>query len=220
MSGLAAHIEEVYIEVKDPQMEIITVDQLSGQQCLLPGTHIILKVTLKEGGEQYALDLASAQFGCFEPIIPWSAYIKTALVLKTQYFGAHKAHLMKQRWTQGIFAACVNLHAEASRTLLMGMIKWESSQTVTFKSMFLNSLATFESCQTGLVKKMEVELQKHLVDIKGELEAFKMCKLQGGTYIPPRDVWKRKTLPIVGGWDGSSAVNNKKPAVRTFKVTK
>lgn len=224
--GLASRIEEVNVEIKDPKLEIVAVEPSSGQRWTLLGLPTtghrtrVFKVTLKHGGEEFALDLTSAQFGHFEPIVPWSTYLTIAEVQSYQYFGATKAYAMQQRWAQTILATNINLHAEASRTLLMGIIKWESGQKATFQSIFRNPLVPFESYQTGLIKYLEEELQKHLVYIKGELEAFKMCKLQGGTYTPPRDFWTRKTLPIIGKLGWPSAVNNKKPAKRAFKVTK
>jgi hypothetical protein len=41
-----------------------------GQEMRNGREHEVLKVTLEDGGEQYALDLAGAQYGYYAPVIP------------------------------------------------------------------------------------------------------------------------------------------------------
>ncbi|CZT53010.1 uncharacterized protein RSE6_14441 [Rhynchosporium secalis] len=39
--------------------------------------HEIIKVKLQNGGEEYALDFSGAQYGYFEPVIPWLKYVES-----------------------------------------------------------------------------------------------------------------------------------------------
>lgn len=39
-------------------------------------THSIIQVTLSNG-DAYAIDISSAQYGCYEPVTPWRLYVKS-----------------------------------------------------------------------------------------------------------------------------------------------
>jgi hypothetical protein len=41
--------------------------------------HNALKVDLQRARESYVLDVSSAQFGYFQPVIPWSVYKETRI---------------------------------------------------------------------------------------------------------------------------------------------
>lgn len=73
--GLYTKIDEIHIYLQETPRMIYTVDQ-SGEPDMSEYGHSLLRVTLK-GGEQYAFDLAGAQFGYHETITPWSLYVQT-----------------------------------------------------------------------------------------------------------------------------------------------
>ncbi len=54
--------------------------------------HAIIKVTLRNG-EEYALDISSAQYGYYQPVVPWQQYHDTriAAVETVRPFGRHRA---------------------------------------------------------------------------------------------------------------------------------
>jgi hypothetical protein len=70
---LTSSISEVTLETKKLKHGVVAVDK-EGQEDDTEYKHAVSKVALKKSGEECALDLMGAQYGLFEPIMPWSEY--------------------------------------------------------------------------------------------------------------------------------------------------
>jgi hypothetical protein len=97
LTGTHKSIEEVAIGFKDSTREIELSSEGSGPRMTIlcqpqAGVcHEILKVTIK-GGRAYAVDIAGAQFGVYEPVWPWDKYAGCHIqsVEYQEEFGARK----------------------------------------------------------------------------------------------------------------------------------
>jgi len=74
---------------------------VSGQQMDGDCSHEIIHVTLKHNAEQYALDISSAQYGYYEPVVPWREYMAERVRSisppdEFQYFGGSRDRLVKR----------------------------------------------------------------------------------------------------------------------------
>lgn len=64
---------------------------------------MFFRVTLKNEGEEYALDLSSAQYEYFEPIVPWKEFFRErilGIVVQGngfEYFGGEKHYTADPR---------------------------------------------------------------------------------------------------------------------------
>ncbi|KAE9380047.1 hypothetical protein N431DRAFT_315648, partial [Stipitochalara longipes BDJ] len=77
LKGIAVKIEEISVEPQNHKRQVINLDHQPEQsQGGFKAYHDILKVEIKNG-EVYALDLAGAQFGYYDPITPWEEYATT-----------------------------------------------------------------------------------------------------------------------------------------------
>jgi len=79
IKDLVSEITEDEVIPKNHKREVIAIDDdcATGQ---VVGSHSIIKLTLKYGGESYALDLTGAQYGYYDPITPWPDYLNTQVL--------------------------------------------------------------------------------------------------------------------------------------------
>lgn len=72
-TDLCSKIEEVIFETKGETRRARFVDSngiVDMRDCL----HTVIKATLKTSNEVFAIDMTGAQFGWYEPALPWEAY--------------------------------------------------------------------------------------------------------------------------------------------------
>lgn len=72
--GVATSILEVPVDLKNHRREVVRTNHLNLRNM---ERHEVLRVVLKHGGEVYALDIASAQYGFYKPVAVWDEFVDT-----------------------------------------------------------------------------------------------------------------------------------------------
>ena len=74
MIGIESEIEEVFLEPKR-RIQLVQVD-VRGVVHEIEDEHLVIYVLLK-CGDEYALDVAGAQYGYHEPVLSWDLYMES-----------------------------------------------------------------------------------------------------------------------------------------------
>ncbi|MCJ1464852.1 hypothetical protein MMC07_003467 [Pseudocyphellaria aurata] len=72
LQGVCSKVEEVVVEPKNCRLRLIVVTP-DGKQDLRHISHELFRVT-NRNGEMFALDVTGAQYGYYEPVVPWVIY--------------------------------------------------------------------------------------------------------------------------------------------------
>ena len=124
-------IEDLTVNTKNPKRELVAVDIYGKAE--IDFHHEILKVEIKNGGGEYALDLAGARFGYSEFVAPWKSFEEERVrrfVIDRRYdldkkpFGAMKRRLLDL----AIWDMFYLTDRDASKTLESSTKKWEKEQ--------------------------------------------------------------------------------------------
>ena len=171
------NIAEVRGVVKNKKLEMIAVDIQDNVQDT-DFEHEFLKVRLMDGGEEFALDLSSAQYGYFEPVVPWREYLQThVLRLVTRqhfnYFGGAKQRLLAERGHEDINGIVANLNAESSQELFSSTKDWEKENGMTILKMLKLPREEFEMKQKLLVAFIAENLGQYHAWLKERCEKDK-----------------------------------------------
>ncbi|KAE9362604.1 hypothetical protein N431DRAFT_475780 [Stipitochalara longipes BDJ] len=108
--------------------------------------------------ESYALDLSGAQYGYYDPIIPWHEYLEARVVRvqstkAPQYFGRMKDWYVRQvgERKKDIIWAIMHLNSVASRKIMDTILAWEKDQKITVQEMLRQPLQTYLAIQGDLI---------------------------------------------------------------------
>ncbi|PMD60858.1 uncharacterized protein K444DRAFT_628892 [Hyaloscypha bicolor E] len=71
---VATGILEVPVDLKNHRREVVRTNHLNLRNM---ERHEVLRVVLKHGGEVYAPDIASAQYGFYKPVAVWDEFVDT-----------------------------------------------------------------------------------------------------------------------------------------------
>jgi hypothetical protein len=139
-------IEELTVKTKKPKRELVAVD-IHGKPAEIDFHHEILKVKLKNGGGEYVLDLAEAQFEYYEPVAPWKTFEEKRVhrfvidrrfdLDKKKPFGAMKRRLLEL----AIWDMFYLTDRDASKTLESSTKKWEKERKLTVHSSRCSQIA-------------------------------------------------------------------------------
>jgi hypothetical protein len=116
---LVQDISEISVKFKNPKRKLITVDY-KGREEHVDFHHQLIKVTLKQGAGQFAMDFTGAQYGYFAPVVPWQEYYDSRVremvygLTPHVYFGGFKKHLEAQKCMPGFEGACTRLNMMGS----------------------------------------------------------------------------------------------------------
>ena len=170
---MVAEIVELEVIPKNHKREVVAVDDMCelGQGI---GSHSIIKLTLKYGGESYALDLTGAQYGYYDPVTPWSEYLTTRVSGLKSNKPPHKLgkskewHLRQVREREkDIVWAVMHLNSVASQTIMDTLLAWEKEQQVTVQDMLRQPLQTYLSIQGDLVVSVAKTVEEFMSGARG-----------------------------------------------------
>jgi len=138
------------------------------------GSHSIIKITLIYGGESYALDLTGAQYGYFDPIMPWSEYLTTRVLSirsnkSPQTFGKSKEwHPREIREREkDIVWAVMHLNSVASKTTMDTILAWGKDKRVTVQEMLRQPLQTYMAIQGDLIASVAKTVEDFMHNARG-----------------------------------------------------
>ena len=151
---------------------MISVD-ITGGEDNAEYDHNVLEITLKHGGEKYVLDMASAQYGCYDPVVLWIPYVLARLGRflmerpEFDYFGGQRAmHLAMRDGTDQNQKAYAIVNGECSQALKCGALGWEGETGMKVRAMLILPDHEFKLRQKELVDYIAKYLQEYLDSMK------------------------------------------------------
>ncbi|CZR65657.1 uncharacterized protein PAC_15557 [Phialocephala subalpina] len=175
LSDIAESIAEITIETKNPKMFVVIVH---GPDTIeVADKYHILKVKLKNGEEEYVLDLTSAKHGYPDLVVPWSEYLSTRVgkALATEGFGSTRDRLLERVEKPTIKGALVRINKQVVEAVGIALKKIEQGQGIRFfdlKKMVYFSfeqLAKDTATYTGIIIQSLLDLMKKSDEEKAKL---------------------------------------------------
>ena len=140
--------------------------------------HEILRVKLKNG-EEYAVDIAAAQHGYYDPVYPWEWYVQTRIlkIKSVLSFGGSKAKYCGAEWCgkPGYKGAVRTALKEFAEIFDKAVGEWEGKGVKVADMLRMNEGA-FVKTREELVKFVGCELEEY----KGVFEKGATSKLGHG----------------------------------------
>ena len=205
-TGLCKEMKDVVVSTKNHRRNFVDIDTRAPIDNTKYG-HEVIQVTLKNG-ENYALDIAGAQYGQFNTVIPWDVYVRSHVknVLRHNYFGSTRDRLTSPLYCNGSTDIQLkkNFNKLLSESMDAKVKEWQYSR-ITLPAM--------------LRLPEEVHLQK-----RGDLFAFLDCgldktkleimgKLSGRAREPATDALFKQWLRFAVDYSSGSG-HSKSQAVR------
>jgi hypothetical protein len=170
-TGIAIQdVQELSCVITEPARKTVWVP-FGGAADLTDSDHDIAEITLQSAdsadGERYILDLTSAQFGFFKPIVPSCEYFdgrtRIGFVDDNMAFGVSK------RWAEAQMRSpspsCSTIYTtnvQASRALFNGARAWELQSNLEVKDLLKMPAEVFESKVEELLTFVGLCLHFHL----------------------------------------------------------
>jgi hypothetical protein len=168
--GLASEITEFHHTIKNPPqpMKLITYNGVvSDNDCI----HSILKLTLKNGGGEYALDLAGAQYGYFDPVVPFSEYksLRVQDIESFNEFGYTKKRLLDLPNLKPTYLETSRMHASIRHAIKGGTMEFEDLEGMKESSLLKLPKEEFEQKRKALllhVKKSVENARDYFMELQ------------------------------------------------------
>ncbi|KAH8799936.1 hypothetical protein F5882DRAFT_506421 [Hyaloscypha sp. PMI_1271] len=157
--GIATSILEVPVDLKNHRREVVRTNHLNLRNM---ERHEVLRVVLKHGGEVYALDIASAQYGYYNPIVVWNEFVDT----RVEQF---KMMGKVSRFTQITFLLA-NRHTEQALDCIKA---WMEENRLSARNLLRLRTGEFELRESELVHFIKGRTR---LDTKLVQEAFEITK--------------------------------------------
>ncbi|KAK0111680.1 hypothetical protein ONS95_002025 [Cadophora gregata] len=179
-ASIASSLSECCGVVKNQKLHMIDVDILNNVHNP-EFEHEFLRIKLLNGGEEFALDLSSAQYGYFEPIVPWKTYIHNRISTyithqQFNYFGGTKYRLLAERGHKDIKGIVASLNAESCQELMSSTKKWEEENGMSIMKMLKLPLREFKMKENQLVGFMAKNLGEYHTWLRERAEKGKAKK--------------------------------------------
>lgn len=182
MPALSAYLQEVTLVPKQPTpVTLVTVLRSEALQDPI-FEHEVIKITL-HSGETYALDLSSAQYGYFEPIVPWDSYVASRVenwVIREElydHFGGRRKHYETLGKEGGLMKARVYLNVMVSDRLVLWVQAWENGgdevNRVTVQEIFGLEGDHFDGLKQCFLDLMQFGIDALLKILKQQCATFK-----------------------------------------------
>ncbi|MCJ1244503.1 hypothetical protein MMC30_001701 [Trapelia coarctata] len=124
-------------------------------------SHVLLKVSLK-GGEDYALEFTSAQYGYHSPVSLWQEYVRERVseVTYLATFGTSKIHIDREALhAPGTVKEGISLHHQKATATLDNAVKnWLAANKTTFKHLLHLDKENFPNKRDELLAAIDNDL--------------------------------------------------------------
>jgi hypothetical protein len=162
---LVCNFTELSLKPSGHKREVVQV--ILGRENKNEYRHDIIKFEQTIGSCEYVLDLTGAQFGHYEPLIPWHEYVITRVGYfeadaGNRYFGGRKAELEELSGVQNAMGAIFTINKSTSRELRRVINEWEKENSLTVREMFKLPEGNFKEKQQKLVDRIGLELELFL----------------------------------------------------------
>lgn len=186
---ISSKIEESSLLLKDNakiDLKILHVDGSSRGQYLY---HNVFKITLKQGGEEYVLDLSGAQFGVHCPVMPWATFLSSRVQellpgsmseggeIYYSPLGTARAQIMRHIWMFGSLAGAMEVNNIASVGLDSAFkTANESQKDITFRDALRGLEKRWEEWKAEILHQVDFSLAKMKeVNDQVDAEVKKQC---------------------------------------------
>ncbi|KAE8443550.1 hypothetical protein EG329_001712 [Mollisiaceae sp. DMI_Dod_QoI] len=185
LKDIASELEEYSIIFKNSKRTLVAV-AITGREDTYTYQHEIIQVTLKQSGEQYVLDLAGAQYGYHDTVIPSSTYFssRVASIEARNPMGCMRRWYMQKLQAAGtrtsdLVVGVIALNRRASQTLKGIIVRWEKVYGRSMKEI-LGESQDFVKVKNELPAALGNVLKEFLEEIRNHEEAKKNGS-SGGT---------------------------------------
>lgn len=149
------------MKAKNKRRQLIKIDVLGTENCD-DCRHVVLSVTFR-CGKRYALDISGAQYGYYEPVIPWDLYVNTRVgsILEFFEFGEWQSRMRPESSLDGTtYDECIMwLNNKAAMVLNAALVDWQKEErTIPFNTMLKLSEDAFHQRQSEFIKFIEWDL--------------------------------------------------------------
>jgi hypothetical protein len=160
LSDIAAEIMEVTTKPKNTKFQFQTV-AVNGQIDEFDCAHCISIIRLKHGGGQYAIDLTGAQYGYYEPIIPFGKYLKDRAmsVYASQSFGTREEKMLREGSEISLTGSVYRLNAMTYPAMELGAKQWEKDRGIDTMSFLKLSEEKFCVAAKEVLTAVELSLK-------------------------------------------------------------
>ncbi|KAL2065309.1 hypothetical protein VTL71DRAFT_2978 [Oculimacula yallundae] len=177
LSGIASSIKEIGCLPKNSRLEMISVS-CDGTIPITNFGHELIKVKLLNGGEEFALDLSSAQYGYFEPVVPWSYYVSSrvrdfVIHPNFNYFGGVRDRFLEAITHKTPEGGATRLNNEIERLLLHATKEWEKEVSMNMHSLLKLPLEQFKIMEKSLVDDNAHYIRESLKIFRKRAEDYK-----------------------------------------------
>jgi len=123
--------------------------------------HIVTKLALKNG-ETYVLDLVGAQFGHFDPVMPWQDYVecRASEIEKTVSFGHSRLKQNRLCEMPGWEGVMFSANAFATSQMEQALHKWVS-ENLSLEAMLKLPEDSFKQKRAELLEVLKATLQDY-----------------------------------------------------------
>lgn len=205
--GLCKEISDVVVSTKNHRRSFINVDIRAALDNTKYG-HEIIQVTLKSG-EKYALDIAGAQYGQFNAVIPWDLYVRFHVknVLRRHDFGSTHRRMTSPMYCDGNTDIQLkkNFNKLLSESMNAKIKEWQYSG-VTLPAMLRPPEQVHLQKRGDLFAFLDGELNKSKLEI--------LRKLSGRAREPATDALFKQWLRFAVEYDSGSAHRKSKTVRR------
>ncbi|OWP00208.1 hypothetical protein B2J93_5778 [Marssonina coronariae] len=167
LRGVACHIEERSFRHRDPTRRIINTTDPPTKPPKVEPYHITLKVALNISKESYAFDLTSAQYGYYEPVVPWESYWEERgeEPVASKQSGTRRlirvSNLRERNFGSMLSLICY----EVAGTILPRIVQWEYAEHREIDKMLDLPKHDFEEKMIELLRCLERAMDDKLVSM-------------------------------------------------------
>ncbi|TVY73477.1 hypothetical protein LSUE1_G007415 [Lachnellula suecica] len=180
LPDLCSKFKEMRVMIQNRERHLVMVTE--GEEHSSDQPHCILKVKLKNSDEWYIVDLAGAQYGFFEPIVPAVMYEKSYVRSHidshgAEYFGQGKEVLIQFSQMPVLAGNSCKLNHVISEYLMKGVEDWEAEHASTIQGLLGLKEKEFQERRAGLIANVEkwVSSCVKVVKQQGEVIRAKMA---------------------------------------------
>ncbi|KAH7317881.1 hypothetical protein BKA65DRAFT_570420 [Rhexocercosporidium sp. MPI-PUGE-AT-0058] len=185
LTDITSDITEFTFTLHNHNREAVGVNILGKEDP--PQDHDVWIVTLRQTGARYILDLTGAQFGYYQPVIPYEEFelfrVKTYVRMghpRSQYlyFGGLKDYYMYaiKNTKADLVVLIHSLNMQASKALMWSVEKWEGSGGLEVKKMVELSLADFQSKKSDLLEVVDLGMTNQIENMRVYVAAVKAAR--------------------------------------------
>lgn len=156
--------------------------------------HDVYQLSLRRGGGQFILELTGAQYGYYEPVIPFTQFMSNRVALEKKRpvvtaFGASQIWFEEQTRKTNEFVWPVN--TAVSKCLLRQTKIWMERNNMTVKKLLKLDHGAYEASKKGILELVAADIHAFLKSTGEQLAALKVKRvkhLQWGSVVYDEDL--------------------------------